>query len=344
MIETIAGLADTRRNVGRLLPEDWAYQRHPGGRQVWACRRPEKPEGVSAVILSETPVGDRYLTLEGNLTAALYGSRAAVGSLRVDQVQDARDRLFSAASEWAGLDLPDPHEFRLSRVDPSATYRVAKGVSAFQVVRAYADAFLVLATGRAVAQRTDSTHGATALLRLTKARSWQVYDKGAEARTRGIELGSAAVRCEPRVRPNKINSGHWKGIQGTMAIEAAVMDASDQELREMLAAVQKITGATAVALMGALQQGGASPNEAARLVGAALVAEGGGWETLQENGVPERTWRRWRADFKRYLEAAGVELDDLAQDVGQYLGSPLYAEDVAAAERLAGGSAEDVQE
>lgn len=288
------------------------------------------------LALSEVATGDRYLTLEGNLTAALYGSEGAVGSLRHAQVQDARDRLLAAAEEWSGVVLPDPQSFRLTRVDPSATFRIGGGLTAVEVVRAYADAFESRATGRAVVALTHGERGRTARLQWNKARSWQVYDKGAEARGRGIEVEGPVVRFEPRIRPNKINSGHWKGVRGTMAIEAAVMDASEEELQEMLGAVSKIAGATAVALMGALQRGGASPNEAARLVGAALVADAGGWEAVQAAGVPERTWRRWRSDLRKYLTAAGVEdVNDLAGGVSAFLGSPLYAEDVAQADRLA---------
>jgi hypothetical protein len=333
VIETIAG----RVALGEffVLPQQrrWNHQRSTSGVQTWTLDRSEVPDGVSMVRVTSNPQGV-FATAEGNLTTSLHGEGTSCGSLTRSELPAARDAFLDRVSVASGIDgLIDPERWRVTRLDPSQTFSVVEGFSAGDVLRGALSSFSGRAGGRAVASRFWSDHGETVALMHTKARSWSVYDKAAEYRKqkRWTPPGGL-VRLESRVRPSKVNSGVWKGLTCTFALEEAVVDAVAYENEALVDALGNIAATPSLLTVRAFIRGGASPNQAYRLAAVAVVADELGWGAVVESGVPVKTVERWRAERRKYGVADGVALpdEDVAVAVRSMLGSPVLARDVAA--------------
>lgn len=288
----------------------WHYSRTAAG--MTSHRHPDPPEGISLVSYTRTPDGQHRLRVEGNLTTCQYGKRAAVASLDTHDLDDAVTSFLERAGSVVGLGLPERTEWDLHRLDPSRTVLLPQGIETSQAVAAAEAAWSVLANPRQVVSRHNRE---TVTFRHSKWKSWSVYDKTSEAASRGLLAPPRALRAEARVMPRK-GSGPWKELAPTLELTTAARDLIMSETDELLTSIAERIGATSsLAMVRALQRGGATPNQALRLATFMHLAETLGQDVLDGIGIPSSTARRWRAEVRKFYTAGGgdaqVELDGM---------------------------------
>lgn len=302
-------LLEEHQNVGG---PQWRMTGTPDA-PSWSCFEKERPVGLTRVRVHSSP-GGRYLDVEGNPAAALYGEAGAFGSLEsADEVREGIAQVLKLAEEWAGLESLRlrPGGLSLTRVDPSVTLRIADPSSV--IGRATSAWRLRVGTDkRQRLQRIYGVGGGSATLVMGKARSWTAYDKAAEGAARGFHVPNS-VRVEGRIRPKKLAGPRWS-VRGTLALEEEVLRAVDEETTEMLDSF--LTHAAGSALSGLVKvfmRGGASASTAYRLAAVYMEAEALGWGEV-DIVAAKSTGRRWRAEVKKYLNAAGVDgVDEVLQ-------------------------------
>jgi hypothetical protein len=262
---------------------------------------------VSLCTYARTPDGDHRVRVEGNLTTLLHGDGSAALSLHPDELPAAVSGFLEAA---AGLlpsaGLPAPAGWDVHRMDPSATYLLPEDLPVALVVDAAFRAFMVAASPRQVVTRHNSQ---TVTYRMSKWRSWTVYDKGAEIahKTPGATAPDNLIRMEARVRPRNA-TGEWKESAPTLAAMDTLLSRSVAESAAMMGNVAQYVGATGtLAVVRLLIRGGCTLNTALRLASVMDLSEAFGDQVLNDLGGSERSVARWRAEVKRYIEAAGGE-------------------------------------
>lgn len=296
---------------------NWQEQRGAGGLTSWVCRAENRPVGVSMVRVTHHPsVPGFTVAVEGNLTACVHGDSSTAGSLSAGELPHGVEKLLLRSAAWAKLGEVPPEDWRVTRLDPSQTYRCADGVSAGQVVAAYADVFADHAGGRVVASMHQSS-GATAVLRQSVGRSLTVYDKGAEAARKGQAVPAGGlVRVEGRLRPQKVKSGRWKAVEATLALGGDVMDAVRGENEDSLSLVRQVMATGISVAADKAMAAGLTPGSAYRLAAVHELVAAYGWAHFVGR-VPPKTVERWRAEL-RHLHLEDAVVESLGWNAGEW--------------------------
>lgn len=298
MLETIDARCSLRSAPRGM--SSWHYSRSAQGMTKHV--HPDAPEGISRIEYTRTPAGDHRLRVEGNLTSCRYGKAAAVASLGPDDLDDAVTSFLDRAGSVVNRAIPERDEWDLHRLDPSRTLLLPQGIETSQAVAAAESAWSVIANPRQVVSRHNRE---TVTFRHSLWRSWSVYDKTSEAASRGLTAPPRALRLEARIRPRK-GSGAWKELAPTLELTTAARDLIVSETDELLMTIAERLGATSsLAMVRALQRGGATPNQALRLATFMHLAESLGQDVLDGIGIPASTARRWRAEVRKFYNAGG---------------------------------------
>ncbi len=309
MIETL----DARCNLVRMpLGVDlWHFRRSASGAKSWS--HPEPPPGLSLLSVSQTPAGDLRCRVEGNLTSLYAGDPdAAVASLREEELPGAVDAFVGTAQDLLGNSpVPELHRWDVHRLDPSQTLVLPDSTPARTVVKALSQSW---ATTRRKGTVLSGHNNETVLLRLSKHRSWTVYDKATEALKKGNRLVSPEanlLRMEARLRPRQDKSETGKDWNPTLHITQKDTDMIRNELDTLGEALSQVSASQLVLQVRAFIRGGATPNEAMRLSTVATLVATFGPEILTDLGTPERTADRWRSEVKKYLIASDPSGDPM---------------------------------
>lgn len=286
------------------IADGWDFTRR-GVVRSWTLPEDRRPQGVSLVTISERAGAEhRRLRVEANLTAVRHGVGATFASLERGEVRAARDELLGRIGDVVqGVSL-DPARWDVHRLDPSATKWVE--VAAAGLVGQALDAWRLLCAGRG--HVVD--HGSTVTWMHSKARSWSMYDKGADARQKGQALpdlrGGSLLRVEARLRPRNLRGQREVDWTPTLELGDADMDRVDAELAALVGSLTGASAAGVLAQVEAFIRAGASPAEAFRLAGPAIaMAERG--EKVLEQYFPERTAYRMRARIRELQREAGPD-------------------------------------
>lgn len=309
MIETIDVRA-TLRHAPRGLA-GWDCTRRADGRTSF--RYPAPPPGVSLCSYARTPDGDHRARMEFNATSLVHGPEKACYSLQESEMGAVVSAALEAASSLLGGSVPGPEGWEIHRLDPSMTYALPDDLPCPEVVTAVHRAFRLLAEPRHVVSLHNDQ---TATWIRAKWRSAEVYDKGADARRKGIAPDVLnLLRVEQRIRPRNA-TGDWKMARRTNLAQVDALAArSMAENLQLLADLgTRMAAGESLTLVRALIRGGASVNAALRLSAAVELERAFGGEALQLLGVADSTARRWSADTRKYLAASGgvdAALEDL---------------------------------
>jgi hypothetical protein len=289
----------------------WHFRRSASGAKSWT--HPDPPPGLSLLSVAQTPAGDLRCRVEGNLTTLYAGNPdAAVASLMEDELPGAVDALVGTAQDLLeNSPVPELHRWDVHRLDPSQTLVLPESTSARAVVEGMRKAW---ATTRRKGTVLSGHNEETVTLRLSKHRSWTVYDKAAEALKKGNRLTLPTghlLRMEARLRPRQDKSETGKDWNPTLNLGPRDVDMVSKELDALGEALSQVSASTQLLQVRAFLRGGATPNEAMRLSTVASLVASFGPEILTELGAPERTADRWRSDVKKYLVASDPTGDPL---------------------------------
>jgi hypothetical protein len=243
--------------------------------------------------------------MEANLTSLVYGADKACYSLRPGELLAGVAAYLSAAGQLLG-DVPDSSAWDVHRLDPSQTYALPAEFPVPPVVLAAHRAFLGMATPRQVVSLHNDQ---TATFRLAGWRSVMVYDKGAEARAKGIYPAAPnLLRIEQRIRPRNA-SGEWEAMKKmTLAqLDEALFQVKTDSVELLGHLAQKLGASSQLIVVQTLMRGGASLNTALRLATVIQLHEEFGPAGLTMLGGAESTVFRWRAEVRKYMKAAGDE-------------------------------------
>lgn len=308
MLETI----DARCNLVRMpLGADlWHFRRSASGAKSWT--HPEPPPGLSLLSVSQTPAGDLRCRAEGNLTTLYAGDPdAAVASLKEDELHGAVEAFVGTAQDLLeNSPVPGLAHWDVHRLDPSQTLVLPESTPARSVVAAAHKAW---ATTKKKGTVLSGHNNETVTLRLSKHRSWTVYDKAAEAVKKGNRLTVPLhlLRMEARLRPRQDKSETGKDWNPTLNLGPRDVDMVSKELDALGEALSQVSASTQLLQVRAFLRGGATPNEAMRLSTVASLVASFGPEILTDLGTPERTADRWRSEVKKYLMASDPSGDPL---------------------------------
>lgn len=256
------------------------------------------------------------MVAEGNALTLLHGHRAKALTLRPEHVPDAVDAYLREVAAAVPIAPAAPEVQRLVRVDASVTWRH----SDTDASRALAQARAALAAQRS-GRKILSTHGVeTVTLRVTKRYTVRAYDKTAEmvsnarrARVPVPELGPGRlVRLEAQHRSRTARTLYGDNLvdlsrNGALMARTAVSKAADTF-------ASQVTTDNVAEVVRDLVEHGATPAEALRLVGPAMLIAQGGIPALTSIGVTAPTAYRLRA---RLRDLRGQELspeDEAASD------------------------------
>lgn len=265
---------------------------------------------------------------EGNALTLLLGHAAKALTLPDDQVPAALAAYLAAICEAVPFAPLAAEAHRLARVDSSATWRLAELVAA-AVLHQARNALNLERSGRKVA----ATYGVESVsLRVTKRRTIRVYDKTAEmiaaakkARTPLPEPdpGYRLVRVEVQHRTAEARR-HYGDNLATLATSGAPM--ARKALRTVADTFAgQVTVNSADSITRRLIAAGATPPEALRLIGPAMLLAKGGVPALTALGLSEPSAYRLRARIRTLVGASLDEDDQAALD----LDAAAFADDQA---------------
>lgn len=318
MLETIDVRASLRHAPRGL--SGWHYRRSASG--VTSHSHPAPPPGVSLCTYSQTPDGQHRVRVEGNLTSLVHGSDKACYSLRLEEAGEARTALLDHAADLLG-DVPPAGSWDVHRLDPSMTYVLPDDQETGDVVRGAHEAFRVIANPRQVVSLHNDQ---TATLRRSKSHSLTVYDKAAEARSKGVYPDvKNLLRVEQRIRPRNA-TGEWAMKPDLSDLDALAVKSWEDQLTTLSDIGVRMAATQTLMLVRALIRGGATPNAALRLAAVVELERSTGPGVLAALGVAQSTGERWRSDVRRYLKNSGGEdaaLDDFNSMLAEML--PAFA-------------------
>lgn len=265
---------------------------------------------------------------EGNALTLLMGHGAKALTLPDASVPDALAAYLAAVAAAVPFAPTSPDAHRLTRVDASATWRLADLVAS-AVLEQARNALNLERSGRKVA----ATYGVESVsLRVTKRRTIRAYDKTAEmiaaakkARTAPPEPdpGHRLVRVEVQHRTAEARRHYGDNLSDLATSGALMARKALQTVADTFAG--QVTVVTADQITRRLIAAGASPAEALRLIGPSMLIAKGGVPALTSVGLSEPSAYRLRARIRTLLgteldadDVAALALDDAAFAPGEH--------------------------
>lgn len=313
MLETIATTSPIfrRHRPGREPWAAWDYSRSLV--HTWRLPRQQKPAGISDLRVTLAPDGETRVHLEGNLTAAVYGPELTWASLAPDELHEAAAWFLDLATQHAPFIEQNPELHDLTRFDPSATIVLDPDQTAGDIIRATRPVWNQLARKTSTVAHHQS-NGETLRLSQTAGRSWEVYDKTADALRKGQRPDPGLLRVEARIRPRKIRTAEYLALTPTLALDRDTLETITVELDSLARSVQTMASTATLGTVRALARGGAPINSSMRLATVQQLVGAFGPGILDELGVPAKTQERWRAELRKYLPADVQTLEDQVID------------------------------
>lgn len=240
---------------------------------------------------------------EGNALTLLLGQSAKALTLPDAKVPAALAAYLAALCEAVPMASEAPESHRLIRVDPSATWRLSELVASAVLTKAR-NALNLERSGRKVA----ATYGVESVqLRITKRRTVRAYDKTAEmisaakkSRTPLPDLGPGRlVRLEVQYRTTEARRLFGDNLHTLATTGAPMARKAIRTLADTFAG--HVTTETADQITRRLITAGASPAEALRLIGPAMLIARGGVPSLTSLGLSEPSAYRLRARLRELL-------------------------------------------
>lgn len=259
---------------------------------------------------------------EGNLLTLRHGDRAKWLTLPPEDVAAAVDVYAARLAEAVPMVSPATGAHRVTRADASVTWRLPDDLAS-RALESAREHLGIATSGRRVTARYGSE---SVFSRITKKLTVRAYDKTAETLNsyKGTgytpNLGEGRlVRLEVQTR-----SDHCRSIYGDDLASLAAL--GDSMARKTLNQWTEIfsgaaTTATVRSLASQLVEMGASPAEALRLVGPAIVLAEGGVPALMQMGLSEASAYRLRARLRELKSGGGAPGEiELVLDAAEFAG------------------------